>query len=808
MNDVHTTHGRQEAGSPPGMVKRCAVIALAVGSLISTVSNPVPEEPVKDAEVEVNLSLFCSRTLTPPARRTIPRVKDPLLLGWDTEYRPSDRSLLSIQFAAEVGGVRVGRVYDPPRPKISGNQLVGLVRRFLAEVGIQAPASAGGVRRVYLVGHYAAAELGGVENVFRDFTIVQVGKAHHATFRTEVDGERWELRVIDLAAYFKAALKKIGQFVGLPKLDEDRLHLEELKRDDPTRFEAYGLRDAEIALVAFTKFRKDILERWGIDPLLLRTLPAVATRILLHHFITTGPAPWKLETDVVPRRNKDGAWRNTRRTRITFAGDVEVRRLACLAFHGARVEAFVRGLVRTPVVERDVTSLYPSAALLQPLPTEKTKWLEIKTLKDVADLEGFAVAEFRFSDDQRYPSLPVKDERNRLCFPLRGRVACTFSELRAAQALGADLRILEAHGFEPGLAERDHDVAKFMRHFFEEKKRATKGSLEYETTKLILNSLVGKLAERGGGSDILGFEREALAAGMAPGAAAVVARSVYLRDALRRRDRLGSAWAPEWWALILGLTRALMGDIVARSRALVVSTDSIITTVDHTAEGPALDALRSVGSDLPEVCRGDAAFIARSRTYGILTKRSHVGPQNRFIGEPGKDWVLIRAARHGAVESESEFAETVLACLEAGRDVAPTRRPKRLLGAEEAVRTNRGLFEEVVSDRKTFFTWDAKRRLVDRDVNAFTSCSKTKPYRTIAQLDAAEHQRLVHRGQARQRRRRVSRQHLEAVFSLLRAGVGIREIARRTGIPKSTVADIRARMSRASSGDKDNHGIR
>jgi len=246
----------------------------------------------------------------------------------------------------------------------------------------------------------------------------------------------------------------------------------------------------------------------------------------------------------------------------------------------------------------------------------------------------------------------------------------------------------------------------------------------------------------------------------------------------------------------------LMADIVARSSALMISTDSIITSTTDDFDCPALDALRSVGSHLPVECTGDAAFIARSRTYAILKRPENIKPKDRIVGRPDQEWALVKAARHGAVESEDEFAETVLACLKAGKDVAPVRKPKRLLGAEEAVRTNRGIFDEVTSERRTFFTWDTKRRLLDRDVNPFTSMSRTRPYRSVRRLDAAEHQRLVRRGEARRRRRPTSRKKLEVVFALLREGVGVREISRRTGVPKSTVADLRARMSRAASSEE------
>ena len=48
-----------------------------------------------------------------------------------------------------------------------------------------------------------------------------------------------------------------------------------LQHDRP-RFERYAVRDAEIALLAFTGLRQDTLDQWGIDVLYKPTLAALA----------------------------------------------------------------------------------------------------------------------------------------------------------------------------------------------------------------------------------------------------------------------------------------------------------------------------------------------------------------------------------------------------------------------------------------------------------------------------------------------------------------------------------------------------
>jgi hypothetical protein len=735
----------------------------------------------------------------PARRRSNFTAAEPVIVGFDTEYRRGGRSLLSVQFATyDAAGTIVSKVIYPPSPRLTPSSLAELVVAFLTEVD-RLPALVRRQRKIVLVSHYAAAELGTFEDALRDVRIRQIGKAHHATLPVLLDAmdHEWHVRVVDLFAYYNQSLEQVGAMVGLPKLVEDPTTLEALLHEDRDRFEAYAKRDVEIAVLAFERLRSSMREQWGVDVLQAPSLPSLASTIFRRNFLTVAPAPTTERHGAVSVKRKAG-WTTRVKTFRLYSGPPEIRLAAMRSYWGGRTEALVRGFVQGPVVELDVRSLYPSAALLQPLPNENTRWQRVTTVDEVRELEGFGNFEFSFPTDFKFPSLPVvREGAARLAFTTKGETFCTFSEIRAALALGAVVKVLDGWGFTPGASERDHELGRYLQHFMEEKSAAPKGSLEYETAKLLMNGLIGKLAEHGIPSKLLDLERHARQAG-ASGFTNAVARDGKLRDTLKGRPRVGALWTPEWASLILGRSRALMADLVAKG-AMLVSTDAVLVPPDLSVEGPALEALRSVGSDLEQKVEGDAMFVARSRLYAILQRAGHVRPGATVYAQD-EHWAVVRVARHGTAESKEEFAQTVLACIAAGKDVAVPRTRTRLVGAEAAVREELHVNEEVRKTGTTTFQWDAKRRLLDRDTNPFTSYTRTAPYLSLAMLEAAEHHRELRAGTARVRRRHAGELQ-DVVLHRLRMGDSIREIAKTTGVPKSTVGDMKKRV--AADGDTE-----
>jgi hypothetical protein len=380
---------------------------------------------------------------------------------------------------------------------------------------------------------------------------------------------------------------------------------------------------------------------------------------------------------------------------------------------------------------------------------------------------------------------------------------CTFAEIRAALALGAHIVVGQGcYGFEPTDAERNHDVARFMRHFIKRKSESQKGTLEYVTNKLILNALVGKFAEKLEPDRVLDLERHARQSGIA-GLGQIVFRTPELRDALRGKMQLGTCWSPEWACLILGKSRALMASIIDAADPMFVSTDAVLARSDQRAMIEAsigAEELRSVGSGLTLEAEGDGVVVIRSRVYAVLQRADAVREKAKVFARD-KKWAVVKIARHGIPgKDEGEAAADFLACLRArSGKVAPPRDRKRLIRAPEAARTGRGVNDEVIEERRYLFGWDYKRSLENRDANEFSGFSRTTPYTTLSRaLTALELANIELRAKQRPRRRHVAKAKLGAIIGMHAAGESIRAIAKATGVKKSTVHDIVKRAKKLS----------
>ena len=697
-----------------------------------------------------------------------------------------------MQLAVLVGGAPFSRVYPPIAPLLTPGDLLAFVRAFLKDAGVEVK-PVNGVRLVNLISHFNAAELGTFADPIRDLQIARIGKAHHAlTDVLDAEDGRWQLQILDLFGYFKTSLAAVGNFIGLPKLSIDIARIEQIMQEDLGAYVAYEARDGEIACVAFTRFRDEVLDKWGIDVLMHPSLASIAAEIFRRRFFVTPPVPFKTVHEPTRRKRRSGEWVDGRRAVHLFDGSRDARIDAIRSLHGGRAEAFVVGLYNAPVIEADVASMYPAASLLQPLPVERTKVVRVTDLGSISKMEGFGLFRFRFPPETPFPNLPVRAPNGtQLLFTLGGETQATFAEVRESLAMGADLELVSAHGFEPTERERDHDVGRFVRALWDEKKAATKGTLRYAIAKELLNSALGKFGQRTRGSNLIALERRARREGYA-GVGGFLSAHPDLREVLHEAPSIGSLWSPEWLSLITGRARALMSEIVRRSNALLISTDAVIADATAPLDCPAVDALRSVGSDLLVERRADAALIVRSRMYGLLRRAERVGPDERVLARDER-WAVVKAARQGTGESESDFAETLLACLRAGADVAPVRPIRKLLSAEEAVRRHAKVNDSVTVERATKLRWDRKRVLVDRDVNIFTSLSATRPYQSERRREGAAHANLVRSGKARRRARPITEAMRERVLVLLREGQGVRQVARAVGIAASTVATIRDR---------------
>lgn len=693
------------------------------------------------------------------------------ILGFDTEFY-EDR-LLSAQLSLidNQGNLKSKCILE----NLEGYDAKRLLRDaldFMLENGVQP------FNRIYLIAHFSIADIGHLANHLKDFRFREINRAMHAEYvikedpkEKEVETEEvslgdFKLKIIDLFAFYPSALKKIGEMVGLPKLEVDIEHILDLYDKEPKRFRKYAVRDAEITLKAFLGLRDSLWSKYGVELLKCPSIATVASNIFRIKYLHEIAVRYADITKYQSYRTKKGEWSKRRVKESRYAGSLDLRKLALLCYWGGRAESYVHGFIEGKFKLYDVASLYPSASMLQPLPSKETEWIAIteRNMKEKA-LEGYVCVKFEFPESTRYPCLPVHGLLNdRLYFPLSGISYCTMSEVREALRLGCGIKNIYGYGFIASKREIDHDLKAFMKDMLRLKAQSPKGSLEYETHKLIANALIGKLAQRRP-EDNLDYAQELF-----------IAHGVPLDRKPKGREKVGSAWAPEWASLILGKSRALMSQFINKG-ALMTVTDSVLLPSDANIECEALNELRLVGSDLvAEPYEVESSLLVRTRLYALMDGK-------------GK---IVKEAHHAVHLSPDKVKEIFKKALKLGRDPDIEGLRDHLIGLREALRTGKPLGSAEPKPSRIYFRWDWKRNLANPALDMFRESSDSEPIKDVVSSEADTFEVMKHqRAKAKRGRPRAYSLELEdRVRALKQQGNSYREIAKALGISLGKVQRI------------------
>ena len=231
-----------------------------------------------------------------------------------------------------------------------------------------------------------------------------------------------------------------------------------------------------------------------------------------------------------------------------------------------------------------------------------------------------------------------------------------------------------------------------------QRKRSTKGA-ERETNKLLLNSLIGKFVETQKDAEL----RQVLSLVKRGVITAEQAPQVYKEKTspYRKQPRdVGGGWWIEAASLILGKARALMSQLIAKG-ALMGVTDSVLLPKGTDISCPALDELRSIGSDLKLVAEADVSWILRTRAY-VLWREGNI----------------VKEARHGFQMPELEFVSWVTESVEKGEAIPLTAKKLHLVGLKEVIEKGKALGQTETHESHPKLDWDQKR-LPIREVNPF-----------------------------------------------------------------------------------------
>jgi len=227
-------------------------------------------------------------------------LKDYVDIGFDTEYSSEDnsaeRELISLQFSLGRGRNQI--YYINKREGIGSEELLNYALRFLNEQEVEPK------RHIYLISHFAIAELSKVNDFYEEY-VTDEGYRTRPRVSEFNKAIRWEkrfgdltLHIADLYGHMKTSLEKIGAGLGYEKLKieeegKDRdywiTRMKELREKHRDIYEAYAVRDAEIAIEAWKALKQKyeplntvFLAMCSLHPCFIFCLVSIGSLVVLH----------------------------------------------------------------------------------------------------------------------------------------------------------------------------------------------------------------------------------------------------------------------------------------------------------------------------------------------------------------------------------------------------------------------------------------------------------------------------------------------------------------------------------------------
>ena len=249
-----------------------------------------------------------------------------------------------------------------------------------------------------------------------------------------------------------ASLAKIGDWLGLEKLPLPpgyiKSDMAKLQRERPDFFKAYGLRDAELAVLYVLWVLWFCDRKLGLKGL-SATLSGIGVRLSQLCMRKDGVHP-DVALNFTKVREYRWSGRHDRPLSQTKRVATQTRQwlepFLADAYLGGRNECYWFG--PTPITsshtrfsDHDVAGCYVnSLAGVMVLDYDR-----LEVVRDpqafVGHVAGFAQVEFRFPLDTEYPDLPVMVGNYGLWFPLSGVAIATAPEIELALMMGAEIQV-------------------------------------------------------------------------------------------------------------------------------------------------------------------------------------------------------------------------------------------------------------------------------------------------------------------------------------------------------------------------------
>lgn len=597
----------------------------------------------------------------PPASKNVSVISNNLTLhiGFDTEYvfNPETRQndILSYQsYVVLPDNTGISNIIYPPdsqkKSRLSFKEFLCQTITPLLETGVITKWP--GIINIYA--HFIRADIASFANFWSDYKILLKGiRGTVSSFKNRygIDfDEQQERRVKTEQIMFDKrtspprcsnvafidtllitpggmGLAECGELLGLPKLTIPApysiTNMREYLLGDRAGFEAYALRDAEIAVRYALQVRNFCARELMID-----RVPATIGAMAVSRFTKTlkenNMSPEVcLGTHIKTRElwlTEKQAFRTIKNPASVPSRELfETFPINC--YHGGRNECFMMGVTPSDHwYDYDLAGAY-TTGLLDILTPD---YGNIRLSKNPDDycghVMGFALVTFRFPESVPYPSLPVRTDQYGLFFPLSGESWATAPEIELALSLGAEMTIHNGIivpwicDTSPHNSESTSVFLPFVQQVRENRNRHIKGSLEEKFWKEIGNSLYGKLAQ-----------------GLRAKTAFDTARG------LNRSLPPSSVTQPFFAAHVTGFIRAVAGELMnalpSDSSVVSVTTDGFLTNCPLNKinmSGPLSSRFQSLcdivdpGSSML-TCKHEVSQLIAMNTRGQLTYRAIQG---------------------------------------------------------------------------------------------------------------------------------------------------------------------------------------
>ena len=597
----------------------------------------------------------------PPASKKVSVISSDLTLhiGFDTEYvfnpETQQNDILSYQsYVVLPDNTGISNIIYPPdsqkKSRLSFKDFLCQTITPLLETGVITKWP--GIINIYA--HFIRADIASFANFWSDYKILLKGiRGTVSSFKNRygIDfNEQQERRVKTEQIMFDKrtspprcsnvafidtllitpggmGLAECGELLGLPKLTIPApysiTNMREYLLGDRAGFEAYALRDAEIAVRYALQVRNFCARELMID-----RVPATIGAMAVSRFTKTlkenNMSPEVcLGTHIKTRElwlTEKQAFRTIKNPASVPSRELfETFPINC--YHGGRNECFMMGVTPSDHwYDYDLAGAY-TTGLLDILTPD---YGNIRLSKNPDDycghVMGFALVTFRFPESVPYPSLPVRTDQYGLFFPLSGESWATAPEIELALSLGAEMTIHNGIivpwicDTSPHNSESTSVFLPFVQQVRENRNRHIKGSLEEKFWKEIGNSLYGKLAQ-----------------GLRAKTAFDTARG------LNRSLPPSSVTQPFFAAHVTGFIRAVVGELMnalpSDSSVVSVTTDGFLTNCPLNKinmSGPLSSRFQSLcdivdpGSSML-TCKHEVSQLIAMKTRGQLTYRAIQG---------------------------------------------------------------------------------------------------------------------------------------------------------------------------------------